>query len=341
MIISNMFYLGYSITSRFSGEYTKLTLQFGMMKRQCKKLILKKAEECFASLQELLCYSFSEDKDIISEATTTKELLDTVVFPRCTVTNYDLLEGLAKHLKVPGIYREIRKFEKSKEYLKTNIMSEDFAIALNDEISRRRSSNSDHQPRTKIILYVAWANSEATLKEFRILFHDIFPGLYTYIDLELTKEGSVIFVCSAPGYLEGVLIQMARDQTKLALERRVVYLSVGITCIINISAKQQVLTHTHTYTQSHTLTHSHTHTHTLTYIHTHSHTHTHIHTHTHSHTHTHTHTLTYIHTHTLTYIHTHTHSHTYIHTHTHTHTHTYIHTQASPTNHKIPLSHSV
>ena len=66
MIISNMFYLGYSITSRFSEKYTKLTLQFGMMKRQCKKLILKKAEElCFASLQELLCYSFSEDKDII------------------------------------------------------------------------------------------------------------------------------------------------------------------------------------------------------------------------------------------------------------------------------------
>ena len=189
------------------------------------------------------------------------------MFPRCTVTNYDLLEGLAKHLKVPGIYREIRKFEKSKEYLKTNIMSEDFAIALNDEISRRRSSNSDHQPRTKIILYVAWANSEATLKEFRILFHDIFPGLYTYIDLELTKEGSVIFVCSAPGYLEGVLIQMARDQTKLALERRVVYLSVGITCIINTSAKQQVLTHTH---NSHTHTHNHIHSHT--HIHTHTHT---------------------------------------------------------------------
>ena len=207
------------------------------------KLILKK-EECFTSLQDLLRYSFSEDKDIICKATTTKELLDTVVFPRCTVTNYDLLEGLAGHLKVPGIYREIRKFKKSKEYLRANLMDEEFAIALNDEISRRRSSNSDHQPRTKIIVNVAWAYSEATLKEYRILFQDIFPGLYTYIDLELTKEGSVSFVCSAPGYLEEVLIQMAKDQIKVALQRRVIYLSVGITCIINISANQQVATNT-------------------------------------------------------------------------------------------------
>ena len=45
------------------------------------------------------------------------ELLQFVVLPRCTVTNYYLLEGLAIELSVPEICNE---FEESKEFLQAN-----------------------------------------------------------------------------------------------------------------------------------------------------------------------------------------------------------------------------
>ena len=235
----------YRLPSKISGQYTDLKWRFGKLKRTVKSLILDSPEEgLFSTLKDQLLQMYSEDLNtcsIIHEAADTTELLDNIVLPRCTVTNYCLLKILAIDLKIPKILDEIRIFSKSEGNLKRSLLKGEFADAVNTEISRHQSNTN--LPLTEITLKVNMMESEATLKEFRSLIEEIFPLLYQYIDLEVTKEGCVCFVCYAPKYLEDVLIKMAMDQIEVAINRRVVYLSVGRKSIID-STSQQV-THIH------------------------------------------------------------------------------------------------
>ena len=226
----------YRLPSSLSGEYTDLKWRFGKLKRTTKSLILDKPEDgLFSTLKDQLLYMYSEDEmtcSIIREAVDTAELLDNVVLRRCTVTNYSLLRILARELKIPEILDEIKVFSESKDNLEGSLLEGEFAEAVKTEISRHQTNSN--LPLTEITLKVNMMESEATLNEFRSLIEEIFPLLYQYIDLEVTKKGCVCFVCYAPEYLEAVLIQMARDQVKVALQRRVIFLSVGLTPIIDI-----------------------------------------------------------------------------------------------------------
>ena len=110
--------------------------RFGTLKRNAKRLILDKPVE-FSILKDQLLQTYSEEEDTcdaVNRTSDVKELLDKVVLPRCTLTNYTLLAALATELRVPEIHSEIKEFEECEERSKTNLLSEDFAVALNQEI---------------------------------------------------------------------------------------------------------------------------------------------------------------------------------------------------------------
>ena len=248
----------YRLSSSVSREYTTLKWQFATLVRKAKRLIVNSPDEgIFSTLKDQLLYMYSEDPDtcsFISQAANTAELLDKVVLPRCTLINYSLLEILASYLKFSEILYEIQIFSESRDNLEGNILEGEFADALKSEIHLHQSNPS--LPITEITLKVNMKDGEATLNEFRSLIEEVFPLLYQYIDLKVIGKGCVYFVCSAPKYLEDVLIQMAKDQIEVAIRRQVVVLKVGMASIIDdVPAIEPVihsLTHTHSYTHTHT-----------------------------------------------------------------------------------------
>ena len=209
------------------------------------KMLLVQKDLDISKLKERLLFSHRGEisRDSLSAANSIEEIFDDVIFPRCTVTNCFLLSSLADELDIPGITEAIEKFERSEEKFNTCLLKEDFAGVVRSEIVRHQSSDSE-LPRTEIRLKVDWDWHEATLTEFRSLVREVFPGLRRWIDLEVVNEGCVCFTCFAPARLEGVLIQMAKEQRDLAMKKGVILLEVGGTVIFDITTKtrQQVQT---------------------------------------------------------------------------------------------------
>ena len=211
--------------------------RFGTLKRKAKRLIIEKPVE-FSTLKDQLLQTYSEEEDMcdaVYRTSNVEELLNKVVLPKCTLTNYFLLSALATELRVPEILSEIEDFEECEERLEANLLKEDFAVALRHEIARRESMSNSDWPRTEMKLIVPWEKNEATLNEYRNLIQKVFPGLYRHIDLEVTREGCACFISYAPDHLEAAKVQMPREQRiQTAQELRVTTLSVEVTCIFHV-----------------------------------------------------------------------------------------------------------
>ena len=195
-----------------------------------------------SELKEQLRYSRQHEisREALRAARSTEEVFDDIILPMCSVANHYLLDSLAVELKMPEVQDEIAKFEEYEENFEANLLKEDFAVALNEEIGRHRSSSSQ-LPKTEIRLKVEWAEHQATLKEFRGLIRRVFPGLFKFIDLELVREGCLSFTCSAPEHLEDVLVKLAKEQVDEARQKGVIKLVVGSEVILDDTHQQQVI----------------------------------------------------------------------------------------------------
>ena len=214
---------------------------FASLLRSVKQLVKK--EDDLDGLREFLNYFFYKEtstRNDIQAARNIDELFDNVIVPKCTLTNCSLLRSLAVELHIPEISAKMEKFDA--DYVKPSkdsLRKEEFGGVINQEIVQRRSS-SDDLPRTKIKLKVEWADSEATLDEFRALVRDVFPGLSRWIDLDVVEGGCVSFLCSAPDHMEEVLLQMAEEQVQVAIQKKVTILEVGTTVIFDTTTSKQV-----------------------------------------------------------------------------------------------------
>ena len=223
-------------------EFSLLKGRFVTMMMVAKRLLVQKDVDISELKERLLIYYHEEiSRDKLSAANSIEEIFKDIILPRCTVTNYFLLSSLADELDIPGITEAIKKFERKEEEFNTCLLEEDFAVELRAEIERHESSDSE-LPRTEIKLKVNWAMHKATLTEFRSLVQEVFPRLYRWIDLEMVKKGCVCFTCFAPARLKGVLLQMAIEQQKVAMKKRVILLEVGGIVIFDITTttSQQV-----------------------------------------------------------------------------------------------------
>ena len=189
--------------------------------------------------ERLLIQCRDISRDLLDNAGTMEDIFKDCIQSRCTVTNYFLLESLAIELDIPEISEAIKKFEESEEKFKTCLLEDDFATVVHEEVEERKRHQSN-LPRTEIKLKVDWAKEEATLNEFRSLVRDVFSSLCRWIYLEVVNIGCVCFTCFAPERLKNVLIQIAHEQQKVAVKRKVILLEVGETVIFDMTTSPQV-----------------------------------------------------------------------------------------------------
>ena len=221
---------------------------FASLLRSVKQLV--KREIDLDNLKEFLHYFFYREtstRNNIRAAQNYDELFDNVIVPKCTLTNCSLLRSLAVELHIPEITAKMEKFDA--DYVKPSkdsLRKEEFGGVINQVMLQRRSS-SDDLPRTRIKLKVEWADSEATLDEFRALVREVFPGLSRWIDLDVVEGGCVSFLCSAPDHMEEVLVQMAEEQVQVAIQKKVTILEVGTTVIFDTTTSKQVCANSYVY----------------------------------------------------------------------------------------------
>lgn len=222
-----------SVEDTTGRDFSRLKGRFGTLMRHAKRCILDKPVDV-SDLKEQLRYShqYQISRESLREARSTEEVFDDIVSPMCSVVNYSLLPSLATELKVPKIHEEIADYEMDEEKFDANLLKQDFAIALKEELCRHQSSSSQ-LPVTEIILKVEWAEHKATLKEFRGLIRRVFPGLFRWINLDMVNEGCISFTCSASKGLESALVELAKEQVEEARQAGVIKLVVGSEVILD------------------------------------------------------------------------------------------------------------
>ena len=229
------------INKRVNSQFALLKGRFATMMMTAKKCLVMKHIDISEFKERLLIQCRDISRDLLDKAGTMEDIFKDCIQSRCTVTNYFLLESLAIELDIPEISEAIEKFEKSEEKFKTCLLEDDFATVVHEEAEerKRQQSNSDLS-RTVIKLKVDWAKEEATLNEFQSLVRDVFSSLCRWIYLEVVNSGCVCFTCFAPERLKHVLIQIAHEQKKVAVKRKVILLVVGETVIFDMTTSPQV-----------------------------------------------------------------------------------------------------
>ena len=227
------------INKRVNSQFALLKGRYASMMITAKRCLVKKNINISEFKERLLIQCRDISRDLLDKADTMVVIFNDCIQSRCTVTNYFLLGSLAIELDIPEISEAIKKFEESEEKFKTCLLEDDFATVVHEEAKERKRHQSN-LPRTVIKLKVDWAKEEATLNEYRSLVRDVFSSLCRWIYLEVVNSGCVCFTCFAPERLKNVLIQIAHEQQKVAVKRKVILLVVGETVIFDMTTSPQV-----------------------------------------------------------------------------------------------------
>ena len=224
------------IDKRVNSQFSLLKGRFASMMIIAKKCLVKKDINISEFKERLLIQCRDISRDLLDKADTMEVIFKDCIQSRC---NYFLLGSLAVELDIPEISEAIEKFEKSEKEFKTCLLEDDFATVVHEEVEERKRHQSN-LPRTEIKLKVDWAKEDATLNEFQSLVRDVFSSLCRWIYLEVVNSGCVCFTCFAPERLKHVLIQIAHEQQKVAVKRKVILLVVGETVVFDMTTSPQV-----------------------------------------------------------------------------------------------------
>ena len=79
----------------------------------------------------------------------------------------------------------------------------------------------------QMIFMVRWANNDATLHQFEEMIKQAFENAGKFIHLKAVHSSLLSFICAAPTWAAGSLIQVAKDSISILRELGVVKLIIG------------------------------------------------------------------------------------------------------------------
>lgn len=79
----------------------------------------------------------------------------------------------------------------------------------------------------QIVFVVQWAKKDATLHQFEVMIIQAFENAGKFIRLKAVHSSLLSFICAAPTWAVGSLIQVAKDRINILRELGVVKLTIG------------------------------------------------------------------------------------------------------------------
>ena len=80
---------------------------------------------------------------------------------------------------------------------------------------------------SRVVFVVRWAKNDATLRQFEEMINQVFENAGKFIRLTAVHFSSLSFICAAPNWAVGSLIQVAKDSIDILRELGVVKLTIG------------------------------------------------------------------------------------------------------------------
>ena len=78
-----------------------------------------------------------------------------------------------------------------------------------------------------------WARTDATLHQFEEMITQVFENAGKFISLKAVHSSLLSFICAAPTWAVGSLIQVAKDSINILKELGVVKLTIGQEIILH------------------------------------------------------------------------------------------------------------
>ena len=85
----------------------------------------------------------------------------------------------------------------------------------------------------QIVFVVRWAKSDATLHQFEEMITQAFETAERFFQLKAVHSSLLSFICAAPTWAVGSLIQVAKDSIGVLRELGVVKLTIGQEVILH------------------------------------------------------------------------------------------------------------
>ena len=79
----------------------------------------------------------------------------------------------------------------------------------------------------QIVFVVEWVKNDATLHQFEQMIKQAFENAGKFIHLKAVRSSLLTFICAAPTWAAGSLIQVAKDGISILKELGVVKLTIG------------------------------------------------------------------------------------------------------------------
>ena len=79
----------------------------------------------------------------------------------------------------------------------------------------------------QVVFVVRWAKNDATLRQFEEMITQAFENAGRFIQLTAVHFSLLTFICAAPTWAAGSLIQVAKDSISILRELGVVKLTIG------------------------------------------------------------------------------------------------------------------